>query len=165
MPRSTPFTTGLLLVIVLVTDSLLDAHAAPAATASNAPHPGTTPTACSLLTKEDAADALGEPVQGPERTEMGDVSSCEYSGSAINRVHLNLMRFPKEQAQMYAAMCAQKGKQGLTGLGNVTCWYNEHHEELQVLKGTLFFSVELRRNGDPTEAIKRVAKRVYDRLP
>jgi hypothetical protein len=168
LPRNTPFAAGLLLITILIADLLHATHApsaAPAVPASNAPHAGTGPTACSLLTKEDAAEALGEPVRGPDRTEMGEVSSCEYSGSAINRVHLNLMRLPKDQAQMYAALCAEKGKQGLTGLGDVTCWYNEQHEELQVLKGTQFFSVELRRNGDPTEAIKRVAKRVYDKLP
>ncbi len=66
---------------------------------------------------------------------------------------------------MYAALCAQKTKDGLAGLGPVACWYNEKHGELQVLKGTTFFSIELRRSGDPTEAIKGVAKNVYGRLP
>ena len=61
-------------------------------------------------------------------------------------------------------MCAQKGKEGLTGLGDVTCWYNDKHGELQVAKGTTFFSIELRRNGDPTEAIKAVARKVYERV-
>lgn len=96
---------------------------------------------------------------------MGDVSSCEYSGSGLHKVHLNMMLLPKDQAQMYAGLCAQKSKSGLTGLGDVTCWYNDKHGELQVLKRTQFFSVELQRSGDPTEAIKRVAKRVYDKLP
>jgi hypothetical protein len=27
-----------------------------------------------------------------------------------------------------------------------------------------FFSIELRKSGDPTEAIKAVARKVYDRL-
>ena len=164
MPRTIPFASALL-VIILIAGLLHATHAAPGAAASPATHAGTGLSACSLLSKEDAAEALGEAVTGPDRTDMGEVSSCEYSGSGINRVHLNLMRLPKDQAQIYAGLCAQKGKQGLTGLGDVTCWYNEQHEELQVLKGTQFFSIELRRNGDPTEAIKRVAKRVYDKLP
>ena len=42
---------------------------------------------------------------------------------------------------MYKAMCAQKGKDGLT-----------------------FCSIELRKSADPTEAIKGVARRVYDRV-
>src|SRR5262245_52551249 len=69
--------------------------------------------ACSLLTKEAAAAALGEAVKGPERRSgmsAGDgttASSCEY---------------------------------------------------------TTFFSIEFRGTGNPTEAIKGVAKSVYGRL-
>jgi hypothetical protein len=39
---------------------------------------------------------------------------------------------------MYSAMCAKKTKEGLTGLGDVTCWYNAKHQQLQVLKGSRF---------------------------
>ena len=77
---------------------------------------------------------------------------------------MTLWRLSPDQAAIYRALCAQKGKEGLSGLGDVTCWYSEKHEELQVLKGTTFFSIELRRSGDPTEAIKGVAKRVFDQL-
>jgi hypothetical protein len=36
--------------------------------------------ACSVLTKEDAAAALGEPVKGPQASAMAEgPSSCEYS--------------------------------------------------------------------------------------
>jgi hypothetical protein len=61
-------------------------------------------------------------------------------------------------------LCAQKTKDGLAGLGDVACWYNEKHNELQVLKGTTFFSVKLNRSGNPTEPIKVAAKKVYDAL-
>ena len=61
-------------------------------------------------------------------------------------------------------MCAQKSKEGLTGLGDTTCWYNDKHEELQVMKGLTFFSIELRRSGDPTDAIKTLARKIYDRV-
>jgi hypothetical protein len=122
--------------------------------------------ACSYLTKEVAAAALGEAVTGPKANAMPaeKVSSCEYSGSGIHRVQLSVMGFDASTAAMYKAMCAQKGKQGLTGLGDTTCWYNDKHEELQVLKGMIFFSIELRRSGDPTDAIKALAKKVYDRV-
>ena len=120
--------------------------------------------ACSLLTKEDAAAALGEAVKGPTASSMpGGPSSCGYSGSGIHSVTLNLMPLTAATAGMYKMMCAQKGKEGLTGLGDVTCWYNDKHGELQVLKGMTFFSIELRKSGDPTEAIKTVARKVYDR--
>jgi hypothetical protein len=121
--------------------------------------------ACSLLTKDDAAAALGEAVKGPESRKVpGGPSSCEYSGSGINVVHLNVIPLSAANAGMYKAMCGQKSKEGLTGLGDVTCWYNDKHGELQVLKGLTFFSIELRKNGDPTEAIKAVARKVYDRV-
>src|SRR5262245_23512286 len=123
--------------------------------------------ACSLLTKEDATTALGEAVKGPRAAAGGSMqgtSSCEYEGSGIHVVHLNVMHLTPDMASMYKALCAQKGKEGLTGLGDVTCWYNAKHEELQVLKGTTFFSIELRKGGDPTEAIKGVAKQVYSRV-
>jgi hypothetical protein len=122
--------------------------------------------ACSVLTKEDAAAALGEAVKnGPQASAMAEgPSSCEYSGSGIHSVNLNLIPLNAANAAMYKMMCAQKSKEGLTGLGDTTCWYNAKHGELQVLKGMTFFSIELRRSGDPTEPIKAVARKVYDRL-
>jgi hypothetical protein len=109
---------------------------------------------------------LGEAVKGPTATSrgMGQPSSCEYEGSGLHVVHLNVMPFDTATATMYKAMCAQKSREGLTGLGDVTCWYNDKHGELQVLKGLTVFSVELRKSGDPTEAIKGVARKVYDRV-
>lgn len=121
--------------------------------------------ACSYLSKDDAAAALGEAVTGPKGMSMGGgTSSCEYSGSGIHTVHLNVMALDASTMAMYKAMCAQKSKEGLTGLGDVTCWYNDKHGELQVVKGTTFFSIELRKSGDPTEAIKGVARKVYERV-
>jgi len=132
-------------------------------------------TACSLFSTQDAAAALGEPVTGPE-SKTGipfmpgvTASNCAYEGSGYNRVNLNVWHASADAAaqfhQMYAAACTGKTTSGLAGLGDVSCWYNEKHEELQVLKGTTFFSVELRENGDPTNAIKAAAKKVSDQLP
>ena len=151
--------------VALAGTSVHAVRRAPAAQAgSAAPGDG---EACSLLTKEASAAALGEAVTGPKAASgrsLGGASSCEYTGSGIHKVHLNVMHMPADQAAVYKGLCAQKKKDGLTGLGDVTCWYNDKHEELQVLKGTTFFSIEMRRSGDPTEAIKAVAKTVYDRI-
>jgi hypothetical protein len=132
---------------------------------------GATNDVCALITKEDAAAALGEAATGPKsasgRSAAGSgatVSSCEYEGSGIHSVRLTLRHFTPEMASVYRAMCEQKGKEGLTGLGDVACWYNDKHEELQVLKGTTFFSIELRRSGNPTEAIKEIARKAIARL-
>jgi hypothetical protein len=148
-------------------------RAAPASAAQRGAPPQNSPStidageACSLLTMQDASAALGEPVKGPKSTaggSLGGTTACEFVGSGLHEVHLNVMHLTPDMASMYKALCAQKGKEGLSGLGDVTCWYNAKHEELQVLKGTTFFSIQLRKSGDPTDAIKGVAKKVYDRL-
>jgi len=126
--------------------------------------------ACSLLTKEDAAAALGEAATGPKLTgPMSDgtgvtVSGCEYTGSGINRVQLNLTRVPASSVPMYKTMCAQQSTDGLAGLGDVACWYNSKHEELHVIKGTAFVSIELRRSGNPTEPNIALMKKAVAKL-
>ena len=126
--------------------------------------------ACALLTKQDAVAALGEAVTGPESKSglpMGPgmtAAGCDYAGSGYHNIHLTLIRMTADAAAMYRAMCAQKGKEGLAGLGDSSCWYDNDHEELQVLKGTTFFSIELRGLKNPTEPIKAAAKSVFARL-
>ena len=46
---------------------------------------------------------------------------------------MNVMPYDAQTASVYKAMCAKKNKDGLTGLGDTTCWYNDKHAELQVL--------------------------------
>jgi hypothetical protein len=74
------------------------------------------------------------------------------------------MPFDAATAAMYKAMCIKKTREGLNGLGDVACWYNDKHRELQVLKGLTMFSIDLSKSGDSTEAIKGVARKVYERV-
>ena len=122
--------------------------------------------ACSVLTKEDAVAALGEAVTGPTAASVpaSKASSCEYAGSGIHRLNVNLRVFDAATAAAYKALCAKKGKEGLTGLGDTVCWYNDKHEELQVMKGSTLVLIQLRRSGDPTDANKTLAKKIYDRM-
>ena len=127
--------------------------------------------ACSLLSKEDAAMALGEAATGPEATgPMSDgagstVSGCGYTGSGIHSIQLNLTRLPASSLAMYKwIICDKKGKDGLAGLGDLACWYNDKHAELHVIKGTAFISIELRRSGNPTEPIIGVMKKALAKL-
>ena len=135
--------------------------------AAKFPAPG---DACSLLTKEDAAAALGEAATGPKAIgPMSDgtgatVSGCEYTGSGIHAIQLNLTRLPASSVPMYKGMCARAGNDGLAGMGDVACWYNDKHAELHVIKGTAFLSIELRRSGNPTEPIKELMKKVLAKL-
>jgi hypothetical protein len=126
--------------------------------------------ACALLTKEAAKLALGEDVTGPESKsglEMGPgttASTCGYAGSGLQKVRLNLIQMSPDVAAMYQAMCAQKDHTGLVGLGDIACWYNDKHEELQALQGTTFISIEMSKKGNPTEVIKGVMKNALARL-
>ena len=126
--------------------------------------------ACSLLTKEDAGAALGEAATGPKLTgPMSDgtgatISTCEYTGSDLHRIRLNLTGLPASVVTMFKGTCAQNSTYGLAGLGDVACWYNDKHEELHVIKGTAFISIELRRGGDPTAPIKALMKKAVARV-
>ncbi len=136
-------------------------------TAATASPPG---DACSLITKADAAAALGEAATGPDVTgPMKDgagstVSGCGYEGSGIHSLQLTLMRLPANQLGVFTAMCAKKGGADLKGLGDVACWYSDAHDELHAIKGSAFVSIELRRSGNPTEPIKALMKKALERL-
>ena len=137
-------------------------------TAARTPAPG---DACSLLSKEDAAAALGEAATGPKATGPrdagagGTVSACEYTGSGLHRVQLNLTRLAAANVAMYKGIiCDKKTKDGLAGMGDLACWYNEKHAELHVIKGAVFLSVELQRSGNPTEPMIAVMKKALDKL-
>ena len=160
--RATTSSAGLVTLATIIFAGL----ASPVVPASPAP----TDDACALLTKQDGVAAFGEDVtqsdaksglpMGPGMT----AASCEYSGSGYHKIHLTLIRMSPDAAAMYKAMCDQKGKEGLAGLGDTSCWYDKDHEELQVMKGTTFFSIELRGLKNPTEPIKAAAKGVFARL-
>lgn len=137
-------------------------------TAARAPVPG---DACSLLTNEDATAALGEAATGPKATgPMSDgsgatVSGCEYTGSGIHSIQLSLRRLTASMLPMYKGIiCDKKSKDGLAGLGDLACWYDDKHAELHVIKGTALLSVELRRSGNPTEPIIGVMRKALAKL-
>ncbi len=102
--------------------------------------------ACSLLTKEDAAAALGESATGPKATPPtsdgagATVSGCEYTGSGMHSIQLILTLLPASSVSMYKGLCAQERNDGLAGLGDVACWYDDKHAELHVIKGNVFLS-------------------------
>src|SRR5215813_13145592 len=128
------------------------------------PNVSAAPEACSLLSKDIAAAALGEAVSGPKPAASGAATACEFTGSGLHKIHLNVFQLTPDQAAYYKTLCDKKGKEGLSGLGPTACWYNDKHAELQVLKGTTFFSIEMNRSGDPTESIKTAAKKVLDQI-
>ena len=130
---------------------------------------------CSLLTVQEASTAIGETVKDGKPSTAGrsmmpntTASACDWaSATTTHNVHINVWRTaPGSPAlqQMGQMACGKKTKDGLAGLGDVACWYDPKHTELQVFKGPVFLSVEMSSKADPTEAIKTVAKKALDRI-
>ena len=167
--RSSMHSVSIAIAAVVITSAtclpVVAATPAPTTPAGSAPSP-----ACALLTKEDAAAALGVAVTGPKAVSsrpMGPgstVSNCSYSGPGYEKVNVNLYNMGPDLLQMYRGKCAQKDHQGLEGLGDLACWYNAEHGELQVIKGKNMISIQLQKSGDPTAAIKDVMKKAVGRL-
>lgn len=156
------------LAALLVCAAAAAVHAQPQA--GSKPATGIDP--CALVTKQEAAAAIGEAV-GEGKSTVVDTKgnpgleaggSCAYeSPSTVHYLKLNMYRYPPQIAAAYRKRCAQKEQ--VPGLGDVACWYDASHAELQLLKGTTSLSIQLRRNGDSSEALKTVAKKAVDRLP
>jgi hypothetical protein len=137
--------------------------------AQTTPPSASSSDACGLLTQQDAAAALGEAATLSNVTpNVGDAgvtaSACEYAGSGYHKINLSLRRIPAAQVAMYRGICAGQKQDGLAGMGDVACWYQDKHEELHVIKGSAFITIELNRNGDPTVAIKGAMTKALGRL-
>ena len=163
MPRFTRWSCVAVLTTLIASWSV---HAAQTKAAGQA-----TGGACLLITKEEVAAVLAVAVTGPKETNVADaagpgssVSSCGYEGSGLQSFTLSVWRLSPSVAPMHRAMCAKAAKDGLDGLGDLACWYNDKHQELHAYKGTTFVSIQLRKTGDTTEAIKGVMKKVLGRL-
>jgi hypothetical protein len=126
--------------------------------------------ACTLLTRDEATAAVGAAVGEGKLTAGGrmsgsgiDVSGCTYAAGS-KELSVSLWRFSPAAAQsleVYRGLC--KKKEQATGLGDLACWYNANHNELQVLKGSTLLIFELRRSGAAT-ALVTAAKQALARL-
>jgi hypothetical protein len=132
----------------------------------------TVPDPCSLVTKQEAAMAVGEPVGDGKSTivdtkgNQGLQGGGSYAFEAPSTTHylkVNLYRYPPAIAAAFKNRCAQK--ETVPGVGDVACWYNANHQELQLLKGTTSLSIQISRRGDAAEALKTVARAAASRLP
>jgi hypothetical protein len=92
------------------------------------------------------------------------VSGCSYAGSSMKELNVSLWRFSPAASQsleVYRGLC--KKKEPAAGLGDLACWYNAAHEELQVLKGSTLLIFQLRRKG-AADALTTAAKQALGRL-
>ncbi len=162
------------------------ARATTAPTAPAAAQGGGSPASfdpCSLVTKTEAAAALGEAVGDGES--VGPISQshsiagltltiyhCGYqSPTTVHEVEFDVWRGPSGSAgqvrQSIDAVCRQFGKERLSGFGDVACWYDSSHKELSLVKGATYINVRVSpaANVDPAEVVKTITKKILERLP
>jgi hypothetical protein len=128
--------------------------------------------ACTLLTRQEAAAAVGGAVGEGKLTAGGsmsqagiDVSGCSYADSSMKELNVSLWRFSPSASQsldVYRGLCKQKEQ--AAGLGDLACWYNTQHQELQVLKGSTLLIFELRGRRGASDALVTAAKQALGRL-
>lgn len=131
---------------------------------------GDAATACTVLTRDEATAAVGSAVGEGKLTAGGsmaaagiDVSGCRYAAGS-KELSVSLWRFSpsaQQTLEVYRGLCKQKEQ--AAGLGDVACWYNAKHAELQVLKGSTLLIFQLSRSG-ASEALITVAKQALGRL-
>lgn len=136
--------------------------------------------ACGLLTKDEAAAALGEAVNAPKPASVPPLpvapgvtltpSACDYDAvSSPGHVRVTLFQSTGGSAaqsqQFRQIICG--GKEQVTGLGEVACWYSAQHRELQVFpKAGILLDIEMVIAGkDVSEQVKTLARQVLGRLP
>jgi hypothetical protein len=149
----------------------------PPAVATNAPPtiPASTTTApptqaagdaCGLVTKADIQTALGENVSDGEGQpgivqDLGlgirvAVSSCNFDSlSSAKGVTVDLGKISGGAESQYRqvfdqAICA--GKEKISGVGDVACWYDSDRREIQVLKGASFVRIVINESSGPDRA-------------
>jgi hypothetical protein len=166
-------TTVVTAAILIVAASSLAAGGSGAAAASPTQSTPAPFDACALMTQQEAAIAVGEavgepkPMNPPQSAMPGvSVAMCEFASAARNSLKVTVWRPSGDSAgmflQIYKSECLKKEQ--LPGIGDLACWYNANHKELQVLKGSMILIFEIRRSGNATEALTTVAKKALVRL-
>ena len=131
--------------------------------------PGDAVSVCALLTRAEATAAVGSAVGEGKLNPGGamagagiEVSGCTYT-AGFKDLSVSLWRFSpsaKQSLEVYRGLCAKKEQEA--GLGDIACWYNAKHDELQVLKGTSLLIFQLR--GGKGDALTTAAKQALARL-
>ncbi|HTX90520.1 MAG TPA: hypothetical protein VMC09_04805 [Anaerolineales bacterium] len=154
------------------------------ATVAGQPVKGVTIDACALLTKADAEQILGKPVEDPthpvEGSETFNVFSCEYKmqgGTALDNASL-IVTVPAAGDLQTAQIAFDTGKQqaqaaynaapvDVPGLGDTAYWVGGAGNNLSILKGDInvTLSASTQKGDAPAQAILDLAKTVLSRLP
>ena len=151
-----------------------------AATAAPTASGGAISDPCSLITKQEASTAMGEAAQDPVPTSLGSTSvgpgltvviaHCEFpSTSEAFYVLIDLWRATGATAALVRQVVEQvicMGKERVTGIGDLACWYDSSHNELQIVKGATFIDIQISPDvSNPGDAVRTLAMRAVGRIP
>jgi hypothetical protein len=140
--------------------------------------------ACTLLTKTDAEQILGNPVDAPSRPVTGNetfvVDSCKYGltgGTPLDNATL-IVTVPSANDLQTAQIAFNTGKQeaqanygaapvDVPGLGDSAYWVGGAGNNLSILKGdvNITISASTQKGDAASQAILDLAKVVLGRLP
>ncbi len=140
--------------------------------------------ACTLLTKADAVQILGNPVDDPthpvQANETFNVDSCEYQvmgGTALDNATL-IVTVPSNGDLATAQTAFVTGKQqaqaaynaapvDVPGLGDSAYWVGGAGNNLSILKGNVnvTLSASTQKGDAPSQAVLDLAKAALGRLP
>jgi hypothetical protein len=130
--------------------------------------------ACSIVSKDDVSTALGQTVGAGQGTSLtsqslgpglaASVSGCDFTSSSGATVNVVLYKVAggTSSAQLkqifQQIICAQK--ESVSGLGDVACWYDSSHTEIQVMKGLSFVDITISTPGRGDQLKSLAAKAV-----
>jgi hypothetical protein len=184
VPSATPGAAAQAPAITATPTATQAATVRPATPAATQPAPAATggsvglPAPCALLTKEEAAAALGEAVEDGKpasvTTPIGQALACEYNAVASPRyvkvqVDVAATMSAAQLRQFAEAAIARDNRERLPGYGDLAAWYPSMtgKNELQILKGNRLITVQVFKGfgRDSSEEVKAVARKVLERLP
>jgi hypothetical protein len=133
---------------------------------------------CGLISKDVAYAGLGEEVQDGQASAPASLdvapgltvsaASCDYtSKTTAHYIGIDFWAASSDKAaevqQAITAVCS--GKEAISDLGDVACWYDSDHTELQVAKGAAFLDLTISTASNAEGTLKILAQAALANLP
>jgi hypothetical protein len=129
--------------------------------------------ACALVTRQDAANALGKPVNEGRpldvpRQNLGaitvDLSLCSYNATdGPGQVGLETWKHSDVAQVRMVGSITCRGKEMVSGLGDSACWNSSTHQQIFVIKGGAFINLRI-QNAPNEDVVKNLARSIIARV-
>ncbi len=129
---------------------------------------------CGYLTQAEVEAALGEPVQAPvvtytsttniSGTAQAEVGTCNYvSPTGFSSISITSYFSDDEDAIQTMVELACQSKETLD-VGEVACWYDDGHLEVQLAQGKAFLDIFITSSNDTTAIGETLAENAVAKL-